>query len=440
MLPALMKRSSFKESNKTSLLNYFKKGRPQRFKSTGVFLTAIFAAALFTACTESGSVGGGIVGPRTNIEIDTLEIGKLRVDTLIAYSGNLDFFSAGRFRDPLFGDISVTGLFKPLLASNADSLAIDDSTEVTLNLIVFSETVYGDTMAAQQFNLLEAKELWRGNQWRIRDDIQIGPTPLASFSVANKDTIQIPMPEEWVKEYAKYFNSNEANRDSSFVREFFGLVIKPQNSSKIVTVNPFSTKFLATNLDVVPDSAYADSVRLDSLQIDLREWAYSIKRTNVTPSPQSSSKLISTFERVIQFDYDFTFEDIQTQSIAKVELIFHVDKLLLEQSINQAGTGAVRPASKILNLHYIEGDELPQSVSSNTSLAQATFNEEEETYHFNVTQQVVSGFFEATNNERVFYVTIGKNEGVIRSGLIFNSLVEGKGPKVVITYVKTENL
>ncbi len=449
MLPALKKRNNFNKSNKRSLLANFKRERLQPVRSVATSLFIVFFAALFSGCTESGSVGGGIVGPGTDIKIDTLNISGLHVDTLIAYSGNLDFFSAGRFHDPLFGNITATGLFKPVLAPNADSLAFDEKTNVTLNLTVFPDAVYGDTLAAQTFGLYEAKELWRGNEWRIRDDIQFGASPLATFSIANEDTIQIPLPDSWVEEYAKYFNSDEASRDSSFVREFFGLVLVPQNSAKIVAVNPFTTFFLATNVDVVkPDSVLEEVPRLDSLKLairtlsgdaTLRSWAYSVKRAEVNASPHSSSKLISTFERAIHFDYDFNFEDIEPRKIAKVELIFYVDKLLLEQSINQAGRGAVRPESEILNLHFVEGDELPQSISSNTSLAEATYNEEDEAYHFNLTQPVVTGFFEVFGSERIFYLTIGENEGIIRSGLIFNSLTEGKAPKVVVTYVETEN-
>lgn len=436
-----MKRNNFKESNKNSL-STFKRERSLPVRVAGIFLFVISFAVFFASCTDTGSVGGAIAGPKTNIKFDTLKITNLSVDTLFAYTGNLDFFSAGRFQDPLFGDITATGLFKPRLASNRDTLLIDAQTDIFLNLVVFEEAVYGDTLSAQQFSLYEAKELWRANQWRIHDNIQMSSTPLVTFDVANKDTIKVPLPRSWVEEYAGFFNLSEGNRDSTYVREFFGLVMKPQNSNKIAAVNPFETTFIATNVDVIdPDSVTVDSTRLDSLVIGMREWAFSVKRADVTPSPPSSSKLISTFERVIRFDYNFSFDDLRREEIAKVELIFYVDKMLLEQSINQAGPAAVRPASKKLNLHYIEADELPQSLHPKPGPAyyEATYNEEDEAYHFNITQAVIRGFFEGTSDKRVFYLTIGDQEGIIRSGLIFNSLTTGKAPKVVVSYVETED-
>lgn len=436
----MIKRSNFIKRFKKDSLSSLEKGHLKRGRIIVAFLFSVCFAAFFTACSDEGTVGGGLSGAETNVQYDTLEVAGLRVDTLISYTGNLIFFSTGRFQDPLFGDITAVGLFKPFLASNDDTLRFDNNTQVILNLTVVPDTVYGDTLSAQQFGLYEAEELWRANQWRIRDNIQTGAAPIATFSVGDDDTAQVPLPDEWVDEYGKFFNSFNDNRDSVFVRQFFGLVLRPEGSDKIVTVNPFNTTFLATNIDVIDtDSVATDTTRLDSLSFGLREWAFSVERSNVNPSPQSSLKLISTFERVIRFDYDFDFENIETRNIAKVELIFYVDKLLLEQSINQAGAAAVRPVSETLNLYYLEGDELPQSLSSNPTVGQADYNEEDEAYRFNITQPVLNGFFEATSDERVFYLTIGDHQGIIQSGLIFNSLIEGKAPKVVVTYVETEN-
>lgn len=448
--PATMKTNNFKVSSKLNSLSSFKRGQLQDIKPVSIFLLAALVAAFFGGCDPSGSVGGGFAGPETDVSYDTTAINEIHIDTLFAYTGNLDYFSAGRFQDPLFGDITATGIFRPPLASNRDSLAFDNGTSVILNLAVNPETVYGDSIVAQTFSLYEARERWRGNQWRINENMPISSTPVATFTVEEKDTlIQVPLSDSWVEEYGTYFNLTESNRDSIYVREFFGMVVVPENETKIVTMNMYSSSLLATNLEVVkPDSEIVEVPRLDSLTIQLDnggEWAYSLDRSNVNASPQSSAKMISTYERIIRFDHDFTLEDIKRRNIARVEIIFYVDKLLLEQSIDQAGAAAVRPESTLLRMHYIEGDELPQALSQYNQknglleYVEATYNEEDKAYHFNVTRQVKTGYFEATQEERDFYITIGENDGVVRSGLLFNSLATGKNPKVVVTYVETDN-
>lgn len=444
-----MRTNNFKASSKLNSLISFKRGPLKGIKPIAIFFLTGVIVAFLSGCDPSGSVGGGFAGSETDIRYDTTLVGEFNIDTLVAYTGNLDFFSAGQFQDPLFGDITATGLFKPPLASNRDSLAFDDSTSVFLNLAINSKTVYGDSLAPQKFSLYEAQELWRGNQWRVNETMQIGSTPLATFTVGSMDTVEtIPLPDSWIAKYGQYFNSSDDSRDSSYVREFYGMVMVPQNYGSVVTVNPFAGTMLATNVKVVrPDSVVITVPRLDSLTIQLGngEWAYSLQRSNSTPSPQSSSKLISTYERIIRFEHDFNFENIKLRNIIKVEIIFYVDKLLLEQSISQAGAAAVRPESTILNLHYMEGDELPQALSQYNQkqrlleYVKATYSEKDNAYHFNVTQQVKTGFFELTKDKRDFYITVGKNDGVLRSELLFNSLATGKAPKVVVTYVETDN-
>lgn len=439
----MKKRNKFKKEKKINFLHHTKKERFQRFKTINVFLFVAIFAVLSISCTDKGSVGGGIAGPETDIKFDTLKVASLTVDTLTAYSGNLNFLSVGHFEDPLFGNIKAVGLFKPMLASNGDTLVIDKKTQVTLNLVV-PDTTYGDTLSTQKFKLYEAQELWRGNAWKITNHIDRKSTPLTTFSVGNKfatadkDTVKIPLPAQWINKYAQYFNTDKSNRDSSYVREFFGFVMVSEGKNKIITVDPYNTSFHATNVAVVDSTSNIIS-RYDSLRFGLREWAFSTERTNISPNPQSSSKLISTYKRVIRFDFDFTFDKIPSYKIAKVELIFYVDELRLKQSLNQLGPNVARPSAKILNLFYLEGDELPQSMSASAALARSKYNKEDQAYYFNITTPVVRGLFSRTNDNRSFYLTIGKDTGIIRSSLIFNALTKGKAPKVVVTYVETEN-
>jgi len=443
-----MRKNNFKASSKLNSLRSLKRRKLSDVNHIIILIAAIIVP-LLGGCDPSGSVGGGLGGSETDIQYDTTTISQIHVDTLVAYTGNLNFFSAGQFKDPLFGDITATGFIKPPLASNGDSLVFDESTEVFLKLALNNDTVYGDTLAGQKFNIYEIQQLWRGNQWKINQEVPLAPSPLTSFTVQHKDTLQIPLPSTWAEKYADYFKLDRSNRDSIYFREFWGLSIVPDNYGKIVTVDPFTSSLLITNLKVVkPDSVIVENPRLDSLSTSLGsgEWAYNLQRRNVVSPPDSDStdKLISTYERVFRFEYDFDFEDIKRRNIAKVEILFYVDKQLLDQSINQAGSSVVRPEAKVLNLHFMKDDELPQALSqynmkNQLEYAKAEYSPEDSAYHFDVTGQFKTDFFEAGKDERNFYITIGKNDGVLRSGLLFNSLAAGKQPQVIVTFVEIDN-
>lgn len=441
-----MKTNNFKARSTPNTLKIFKSNRLTGANAIALLLTA-FIFSLMVGCDPSGSVGGGFADPNTDIRFDTTALSQVQIDTLVAYSGNLDFFSAGKFQDPLFGDVTAKGFFKPPLGSNRDTLAFDDSTKVFLNLAIYDDGTYGDSLADQTFGLYEAQQLWRGNQWQLNTTIPIAPTPITTFTVQSQDTLlHILMPDSWAAKYASYFELKENNRDSIYVREFFGLAMVPQNLGSVVAVNPYGTSLLITKLKVVlPDSEVVEVPRLDSLEIPIRtgDWAYNLQRTNITPSPAAASKLVSTYERILHFDHNFDLGAIKRRDIARVELVFYVDKLLLEQSLDQVGAAATRPQAKYLNLFYIEADELPQALSSYTNknqfeYARAEYSEQDNAYHFDITTQIKNGFFNATGEERDFYITVGSNNGVIRSTVLFNSLTSGKEPIIIITYTEID--
>ncbi len=434
-----MKRNNFKINNwSNSILFSYNKRFAAKNRASGLCLI-FFIFALLSSCSDSGTVGGGIIGPGTEIEVDTLEVTNIRTDSLNSYSGNLNHFSAGKFHDPLFGNLTAYGLMKPSLAGNGDTLSIDDSTNITLNLVFDANTTYGDTLAEQRFDLYEITEIWRGNEWRLNDEIERAAAPVTSFTVNEDDSIEIPLPDEWVQKYGEYFNSTEDNRDTTYSREIHGFKIVPQNEGKIVTVNPFNTTFIATNLNLTTESTAADTMRVDSLNFGLHEWAYSLQRTEVSPQSIFSSKIISTLEKVIRFQFDFTFENLETRNISKVELVFFRNNLLLDETISQAGAAAKRPEAETLRLYYIEGDELPQRLTGGPTVATATYNSEDKAYIFDITGFVASGAVERLPEDLTFYITVGGSEGVIRSTLLYNSEAESKAPEVIVTSIETEN-
>jgi hypothetical protein len=393
---------------------------------------------LFSACKDSGSVGGAIEGPGSNLSIDTMLVTDTESESLASYTGNLGLFSAGRFEDPLFGDVEAMGLIKPALTSSNEDVQFADSTAMRLKLAINRPTVYGDTLSQAEFNLVEINELWRASAWRLNDEIDLSAgAPVASFTLADEDTIEIPLSNEWAQKYGEFYNSSDSTRDSSYVRELFGLAVVPQNASKIVSVNSVDSRFIITGLDNSSDAAEPDS-----LEVGLRESAYSVDRLEVSAGIAGEDKVYNTLEQVLTLDFDFSSETIQPVNISRVELVIPRDNLLMQESIEQAGPSAVRPPAGTLRMHLVEGDELPQSIDPGAPIVQpATFDGSDNAYHFNMTGLVRQRFFDNIDPDLTFYLTVGgdnigvatTNDGVIRSTVLYNDEADANAPKVIVT-------
>ena len=395
-------------------------------------LVAIVAFQL-VGCQDSGSVGADVGDPIADLNIDTLEVTGFQTQPLEAYTGNLGFFSAGQFQDPHFGNITARALIKPRLAPNGGTSFFDQDTEMQLRLVFNQEAIYGDSLASMQFDLVEVAELWRGPAWRINDEVDLveGAT-VASFSVAGEDSIDIPLSTEWKEKYGDFYDRSGDNRDSLYARQFFGLALVPQNSGKIIPINSTESNFIATEVE----SATANDF---DLTIALNNAAFSVDR-NGTASNAGSFNLFSTYEQIINFDYDFSTENLGSSAIAKAELVIYRDNLVLEESINQAGPNAVRPDPSFLKLHLLEGDELPQSLNQPVGAGQQPFpvagvyREKDEAYHFLLTDRINAGILENLRDSLRFYITQGNKDGIIRSNVLFNGADGSKSPKLIITY------
>lgn len=409
----------------------------QKKCTTLTLFICLIAFVQISGCSDSGSVGDSLPGSGSDLQVDTLQLTQLQVDTLESFSGSLPFFSAGRFQDPLFGDVEATGLLKPALPGRNDDLSFGGDTRMQLRLAINESSVYGDTLAGGSFDVIELANIFRGNAFRLNDEVQTTGPVLGSFTITNEDTAQIELADEWVRRYGEFYNSTESNRDSSYVREFFGLAVVPQNSAKIIAINAGQSRFTATNLSL---SENADSTLSDSINIDIREAAFSLDRSNGQNSEPGTSKIISTVERVMRFDFDFSLDNLGSENISRVELVIPRDNLMLEQSLMQAGANAVRPIGGILRLHLVDGDELPQSIDPGVPIAGGAYQEDDEAYHINLTQNVLSRQFENRTDDQTFYITLGVNDGAIRSSVLFDSRAAAENiPKVIVTSIKTEN-
>ena len=387
-------------------------------------------------CSDSGSVGGGLPGTGSQIESDSLEVSGVQVETIVPFSGAINFFSVGQFQDPLFGDLNAVGYIKPVLPAKDNDFFFGSN--MTLQLAINDNTIYGDTLSAARYDLIELAEIYRGTSFRLNDELEFSPAPVVgSFTVQNnEDSVAVSLSSRWVSKYREFYNSEDADRDSLYRRQFLGLAIVPQNSAKIISINAVESRFRVIE-SFIGDPEEAD---VDTLNIGFRESAYGLDRTNVPANDPSTSKIYSTLEQVLKFDFDFSFENLGSRNITRAELLFYRDNLALNQSLAQIGASAMRPMDGNLRLYLLEGDELPQSIEAGTPIATGSYQPEDEAYHINITQAVRTQFFNNLDSDQMFYVTFGQNNGIIRSTVLFNSQAGAANqPKVIITSVNTEN-
>lgn len=412
---------------------------PRSSRAIGTLIFSVIVLLQLGGCKDSGSVGSSFPGSGADVQVDTLELSQLQADTLSATSGSLNLFSTGRFQDPVFGDISTTALVRPNLEAVDTVRSIDADTRMQLRLTISKDDVYGDTLAAQQYDIVELANIFRGNEINIDDDVQTMGAPVGSFTVTNDDTVTVDLSNSWIQKYGAFYNDTTSTRDSSYVRQFPGLAIVPQNAAKIIAIDPGESEILATNLNISED---ADSTVSDSLSINFEEWAFSMDRANVTDSDPGSQIIHNTLERVFRFNFDFSRENLGARNISQVKIVFYRDNTLLNSS--PLGTNVVRPTQGNLRLHLVEGDELPQSIDPGSLLGLPTgtgfYQSDDGAYYIDITGNVLSRMLENVSSDQTFYITFSSNNGTLRSSVIFNGQTgSANSPKVIITSTKTEN-
>ena len=388
-------------------------------------------------CRDSGTVGSvGLPSRSSEINTDTTQLSDLHTNALNAYSGDRSYFSAGHFQDPLFGDIKSIGLIKPNLASNNGNYFFDQKTQMKLKLIINKESVYGDPSAGEKFKLVEIAKPWRGQSWRLKNQVQlVQDSVVGSFTVTSNDSVTVPLSSHFVNKYGNYFNNTDSTRNTDYRRNFYGFALVPQNSNKILAFDPGNSYFIATNIKVSTDT----TTQRDSLHISPMGWAYNLNRKEASDSISGTTKVYNTLEKTLSFNYDFSSKNINPITLSKAELVIYRDELQYNNSIAQAGSNVERPKSGTLYLHLANSGELPQSIDPGSPLISATYNDSDKAYHFNLTRLIKSGSLENIGSNMSFYIKSGRNDGVIRSNILFNSNAGTKAPKIIITSTNNSN-
>jgi hypothetical protein len=398
-----------------------------------LFLVVSVFILLLTGCEDPNSLSGSFTDPGTEVQDTVLSVSNIGTDSFITFSGELSSFSIGQFNDPIFGNVTATSLIKPRLPNVTPSQKLSENIEMNLRMVIDSTNnanIYGDTASIAQFDLIEIDELWRSRSWKFDDEIQLSQNQVGSFEIDQAtDSIEVALNPEWASRYRAFYNAISANRDSLYRYDFKGLAIVPRNESKII---PFS--FDDAQFEVI------DNEDSDTSSVTLSQWAFSIERVNPSTVPSGSSKSISTYEEVLKFDMNLSQDDLGTANISKVELVVFQNNELLESSLSQVSATAKRPEISTANLFLSNPRNLPDLFRSGNPIATATYNETTGSYRFDITRFTNSVLVDGVDEGNSFYITLGSNDGIIKSGLLYNNEApEDKRPKLIVTFINKES-
>lgn len=402
-------------------------------------IVALVVLAGLSACESPGSVGGDLTDPTADVVRDTLMLDDLSSIDATSYSGELNFFSSGRYDDPIFGSLSATGYFKPVLPSENDTVKAD--AEMLMRLRFDPDQIYGDSLKSQRFDLYEIDQFWRDRAVKVGDELALKSERLGEFTVSQEDSLVINLSEiasEWVDRYRSYGQDSKddsnGNVDSTYAYESHGLAMVGQDDGKIIPIYRDSTSFIIQH----PEA--------DTFAVGLARSAYHLSRNGSTTIPQDALPLHSTYESVLTFDkLGISEMDINSSGLSRVELVLH-ESSEVEESLTEEPSSVKRAKGRTVFLHLANPEQLPENIDPGAPLntptrLQGVYIPEDGTYRFDITTLAENIIRNGFPEEREFFVTL-PNDGAIKSTLIMGSgdqVSDSVKPKIIITSLKNIN-
>jgi len=240
-------------------------------------LAMLAVALFFLSCQEETSILG-YKNPNSKFKVSYIEIpvessvllrDSLRTSNFF-YSGESNRLLVGNYTDEAFGNITASALTQFFTSSltKLGSTAVFDSVSLQLRFDLYN---YGASSTTSQIiSVYELDQELKSdslanyfNRTNILYSSMLGtktfsinPTDFNTFAASSTDkdtliTIQLPLDANFGQ---RIFNSAIKYRDatsetdstfarySEFVKEFKGIVIKPENTDKIVGFNPSATE------------------------------------------------------------------------------------------------------------------------------------------------------------------------------------------------------
>ncbi len=365
-------------------------------------------------CDNPGSVGRSF-GPRdASLHIDTIPVPGMTTATLKAYSGNLQFASAGTYQNPLFGTYQAIGLLQPVLLPQTDSIGANASFTLRLKL----GGITGDTTAVSTFELVEITRRWRATTWTLDSIPQVEATYLSTFTVTNKDSVDIDIPPSWKNRYLAYQRSKSANRDTLYLNGLYGFAIRGVGSDKIIAIN------VGTSVMRVVQN---DSTLTNKAAI-FRQSANSVAHTpSAMVLPNDVTIIGSDFRRAGKFNLVFSESFIGAKLPNRVELAMIEDSLTMK---------ANTPPGHV----WMDQFQVPVYILEDFEITLAIFNaptlfvnrNPNGTYRSNLTT-FYNGVLRSGGQTGSLYFLSHRFNGIIRPRLFYNTNSTNNRPRVIVT-------
>lgn len=431
-LPEKMNNRSFRRVAQSIGQKLAIKGR--RWSIAAFLLLGVIA----TGCESSGTVGEGLRPDDNNITKTVINIGDGNFEIIneYTYSGRLQQSAAGYFEDPVYGTVSAVSLFKPSI-SRATVDSIFEGDFITLKLAQ-SVVDYGDTTSVSDFTIYEVGELWRGNELRYNQDISIDQsTPVATFQMANEDSIEVELSAAWTDKFRSYFNTIISSRDSTYINEFPGLAIVPSPTNsrihffrhlQLSDEENRETEFLVYTENT--DAGDEEDPELIAQPLVLRDWGSSVIRSD--EPDYGSGIVLHNSERVLKVDPVFSTEELSSKNIVNASLV------LTRNTMQEVLYSSVeRP--ELFSIRAHEFDPVPTDIISEMFITSASFNgladEGGNTYRLDITRYVLNEVF-GEEGEGPLFISLQAVNGFLYSAEFYDeTAAEDLRPRIVITSV-----
>jgi hypothetical protein len=425
-------RSPEKMSNSSNTKFFNSKGSRL---SIAAFLLLIIP--LIVGCESPGSVGEGLGPDGSSVTTDEYSVTDFTPVEENFFSGRLSNSAMGYFEDPLYGTVNAVAVIKPVISTSAvDTLVEGD--RMTLRM-VFNPSIYGDELSVSDYEIFELSEQWRGNELKYNETAPIDfSSKVAEFQVADEDTVEVELSSEWVEKYSTYFNSNDANRDSLYTREFTGLAIVPAETNSRVRFLRHTPADPEEDPDITEFNVYTTEFDEEEEQdvevvnsLALRDWGAYVVRSD---EPEyNSGYVLHNVDRLMEVNLDLPTEELQSKNIVNASLIFSIDR-----SDEQLNSSITRPDIETIRAHTFSTPpaDLISEIFVTPPRFGADINEDEDLFKVDVTQYVLDTTY-GDVNAAPLYFSVQAVDGILYSiKLHDNAAAQDLQPRLIITSVE----
>ncbi|MBO6794832.1 MAG: hypothetical protein JJ895_13050 [Balneolaceae bacterium] len=391
---------------------------------------SILLSFILLSCEESGTVGAGFIN-ESEIVADTIMVSELPIKSVDPYLGKLIYSATGAFNDPILGEINAMALFKPsIIQGDIGDLPMDTKALLRLNIDI--ENIYGRQDREARFKVLRVADFWRGSAFKRSDEVSVvesdgGPIEqqVGEFTLADFDTTgfaELELSGNWKSDFIRFYNNDDANRDSVYRHEDFGLAIVPEDDANEIIYARISTSRL---LLIDP----ADEDTTTNIMLD---WATDIEITGGT-APANNVVLSNLYDQYLQFNFTDIAQNLDNNNFVRAELVLTANENALQNSLTENEERFETPPFRI---QLGPSNDIAYDLGFNTISSTASYDEGK--YRFDITELFNASIFADTDITEV-YLYAGQNSGYLSFSSFFDVTADAaNAPKIIIFNLESE--